>query len=80
MPMKNPNHPGDIIKRDFMEASNLTEEQLSKMTGIPQNTLHNILEGAAPVTQEIADKLENVRCSNAVLLMRIQASYDCAQS
>lgn len=79
MPMKNPVHPGVII-RDGCLGDDLTVTAAAHMLGVSRVSLSRILNGRGGVSPEMAVRLEKVGWSTADFWMRCQASYDLAQT
>ena len=70
MPMKNPPHPGRLI-RDSMETMNWTVTEFAKRLGIERHTLSQFLDGHTVISPEMALALERVGWSNADFWMRV---------
>ena len=66
--------PGETIEEEI-EFVGMTRQELSVETGIPNQTLVEILKGKTPVTQEIAVALERVLGVSASLLVNLEARY-----
>lgn len=54
MPMKNPPHPGDIIRDLYLEPLELTVTQAAAGLGVSRKTLSMLLNGHAGVSPEMA--------------------------
>ena len=78
MPMKNPSHPGKLIKADIDELG-LSIVEAAKGLGISRQQLHGVIAGRAGVTPEMAIRLEKALGSNADTWLRMQMNYDLAQ-
>lgn len=78
MLMKNPCHPGELIKADLAELG-LTIVDAAKALGISRQQLHTVIAGRAGVTPEMAVRLEKAIGSTADTWMRMQTNYDLAQ-
>lgn len=78
MPMKNPCHPGELIKADLDELS-LSIVEAAKALGISRQQLHSVIAGRAGVTPEMALRLEKAIGSTADTWLRAQMNYDLAQ-
>ena len=79
MKMYNPPHPGRALKACFDDTFTV-EEAASKM-GISVNTLLDIMEEKAPITNEIAFLLSHAMPnSNPAVWIRAQANYDAWQT
>jgi len=77
MPMKNPSHPGSLIKADIDELG-LSVMDAAKALGISRQ-LHAVIAGRAAVTPEMAIRLEKALGSTADTWLRMQMNYDLAQ-
>ena len=78
MPMKNPNHPGDII-RDWLDELGVTVTAGAKALGVTRAALSRLINLRAGVSAEMAVRLEKAIGSTAGFWLRLQLSYDLAQ-
>lgn len=78
MPMKKPNHPGDII-RDCLDELKISVTDGAKALGVTRATLSRLLNGKAGVSPEMAVRLEKALGSSAGFWLRLQLNYDLAQ-
>jgi antitoxin HigA-1 len=78
MQMKNPPHPGRIVK-DAIEELNLSIVGAAAGLGITRQQLHKIISGRSAVTPEMAVRLEKALGSTADTWLRMQMNYDLAQ-
>jgi len=76
--MKNPSHPGSLIKSDLDELG-LSVVKAAKALGISRQQLHSVIAGRAGVTPEMAVRLEKALGSTADTWLRMQMNYDLAQ-
>ena len=76
--MKNPSHPGNLIKADIDELG-LSVVEVAKALGVSRQQLHSVIAGRAGVTPEMAVRLEKALGSTADTWLRIQMNYDLAQ-
>jgi addiction module HigA family antidote len=76
--MKNPCHPGELIKADIDELG-LSLVAAAKGLGISRQQLHSIIAGRAGVTPEMAMRLEKALGSTADTWLRMQMNYDLAR-
>src|SRR5215468_10428235 len=79
MPMKNPSHPGSLIKADIDELG-LSVMDAAKALGISRQQLHAVVAGRAGVTPEMAIRLEKALGSTADTWLRMQMNYDLARA
>ena len=76
--MKNPSHPGSLIKSDIGELG-LSVVEAAKGLGVSRQQLHAVIAGRANVTPEMAVRLEKALGSTADTWLRMQMNYDLAQ-
>ena len=55
---KNPTHPGETVRIDCIEASNLTVTEAARLLGCSQAALSRVLNGHASITPEMAIAFE----------------------
>ncbi len=78
--MKNPPHPGEIIREEVIKALGLTVTDAAEILGVRRATLSDITNGKASVTAEMALRLEKAFGVSMDLLLKMQAGYDAAQA
>ena len=78
MQMKNPNHPGDII-RDCLDELGVNVTNGAKALGVTRATLSRLINRKAGVSAEMAVRLEKAIGSSAGFWLRLQLNYDLAQ-
>ena len=87
MPMRNPMHPGEMI-RDMLEAraadaalpppSSITE--MARQLGVARTTLSRLLHGRIGISPEMVLALERIGWNEADHWMRLPAACDLAQA
>ena len=80
MPMKNPPHPGRIIRQDCIEPLGLTVTGAAKLLAVTRQTLNNLVNEKSGISPDMAIRLEKIGWSNAGQWLRLQASHDLAQA
>ena len=78
MPMKNPPHPGRLIKDDI-EALGLSVAQAAEGLGVTRQQLYRIINGECAVSAEMAVRLERGLGSSAAAWLKMQMNHDLAQ-
>ncbi len=78
MPMKNPPHPGRLIK-DEIEGLGLSVAQAAKGLGVTRQQLYRVINGECGISAEMAVRLERGIGSSAATWLRMQMNYDLAQ-
>jgi antitoxin HigA-1 len=80
MPMKNPPHPGDLIRTEIIEAFGLTVTRAAEILKVRRATLSDLLHGKAALTPEMALRIEKAFGPDMNHLLRMQLAYDVAQA
>lgn len=80
MPMKNPPHPGELIRTEIIEALGLTVSKASEILGVRRATLSDLLHGKAGLTPEMALRIEKAFGPEMEHLLRMQLAYDAAKT
>jgi len=78
MPMKNPPHPGGIIK-DCIEELGLSVTHAAKVLDVTRPTLSRVINGKSAISPEMAIRLSLAFGSSAEMWLRMQTAYDLAQ-
>jgi antitoxin HigA-1 len=79
MPMKNPAHPGLLIRHDCLEPLGLTVTEGAKALGVTRQALNNVVNGKAAISPEMAVRLSKAFGSTPDTWLRLQMNYDLAQ-
>ena len=80
MPMKNPPHPGALIRTEVIEALGLNVAQAAEVLKVRRATLSDLLHGKAGLTPEMALRIEKAFGPDMDHLLRMQLAYDVAQT
>ena len=78
MEMKNPVHPGLLVK-ECLDDLGLTVAEAAAALHITRQQFHNIVAGRSGVTPEMAIRFEKAFGSTADTWLRMQVNYDLAQ-
>ncbi len=79
MPMKNPPHPGEIIREDCIAPLGLTITQAAEGLGVTRKTLSQLLNGHAGISPEMAIRLSKAFGRSPESWLALQSAYDLAQ-
>jgi addiction module HigA family antidote len=71
-----PAHPGKFMKSWLMDRRNISAEELAKGTELPEQRIHDLIAGTAPVDRPTAMKLSRVFGGTAETLYRMQYELD----
>lgn len=78
MPMKNPAHPGRLVKSD-LEYLGLSIAKAAKGLGVTRQQLYKVVNCESAISPEMAVRLEQAIGSTADTWLRMQLNYDLAQ-
>jgi addiction module HigA family antidote len=82
MPMKNPPHPGDFVRTEIIKPAGLTVTVTAAAAAlrVSRPALSSLLNGKADLSGDMALRIEKAFGVKMDTLMRMQASYDIAQT
>ncbi len=80
MSRANPRHPGESVRFDCIEATNLTIAEAAQHMHVAEDQLADICHGRAPITAEVAVRLDMAFGGTAETWLALQAAYDLAQA
>jgi addiction module HigA family antidote len=80
MPMKNPKHPGSIVRHACLEASGLSVTDAAKVLGVSRQALNNLVNEKAAISPDMAIRLTKAFGGNAETWLQMQMNYDLAQA
>ncbi len=80
MPMKNPVHPGSIVRHDCLEPLGLTVTAGAKVLDVSRQTLNNVVNGKTGISAEMALRLSKAFGSTPETWLALQTAFDLAQA
>ncbi len=80
MKMKNPPHPGRLIKHECLEPLDLNITKSAEILGVTRLTLSNLVNGKNGVSPEMAIRLSKAFGSSPEVWLGLQMDYDLAQA
>jgi addiction module HigA family antidote len=80
MPMKNPPHPGEIIRDLYLEPLGLTVTEAASGLGVTRKTLSLLLNGHAGISPEMAIRLSLAFGRSPESWLQLQMQYELAQA
>lgn len=78
MPMKNPPHPGELVRAECLEPMGLTVTHGAEILGVRRKTLSELVNGKSGVSAEMAVRLAKAFGGSARLWLDLQTAYDLA--
>ena len=76
MPLKNPPHPGEIVRYECLEPLGLTVTRAAEGLGVSRQTLSELVNGQAGVSVEMAFRLSRAFGSSPETWLGLQQSHD----
>jgi addiction module HigA family antidote len=80
MTMHNPPHPGETLLEDVVPALGVSVTEFARRLGFARETLSRIMHGHAPVSPDLAVRLERAGIGKARTWLGVQADYDVWQA
>ena len=78
--MKNPPHPGRIVRQECIEPLGLTIKDAAERLGITRQTLNNLVNGKAGISPEMSIRLSKAFGSSPEVWLGLQMEYDLAKA
>lgn len=78
--MKNPPHPGKVVRISCLEPLGLSVTEGAKVLGVSRQALSNLVNGRASLSAEMAIRLAKAFGSTTETWIRLQTAYDVAQA
>jgi len=78
MVMKNPVHPGEILREDVLTELKLSVGDAAYRLGISRVTLSRVLHGHARISPNLAVRLEQAGVGTARAWLAMQSAHDLA--
>ncbi len=78
--MKNPVHPGALVRHDCLEFFGLSVTAGARVLGVSRQALNNVVNGRAAISPEMAIRLTKAFGSTPETWLAMQMAYDLAQA
>jgi addiction module HigA family antidote len=78
--MKEPAHPGRIVRRACLEPLGLSISEGAKILGVTRQALNNVITGKSGISAEMAIRLTKAFGSTDETWLRMQLAYDLAEA
>lgn len=78
--MKNPPHPGLMLRADVLEPLGLGVTEAAQKLGMSRVALSRVVNGRAAISPDLAIRLEQAGVSTARFWMGLQSNYDLAMA
>jgi addiction module HigA family antidote len=80
MPMRDPPHPGGIVRRQCLEALDLSVTEAAKGFGITRQALSDLINGKAGISIDMSIHLSKAFGSSPETWLGLQMAYDLWQA
>jgi len=80
MHMKNPPHPGRIVRQECIEPLDLSITDAAKHLRVTRQTLNNLVNEKAGISPDMAIRLSKAFGSSPETWLGLQMDYDLAQA
>jgi antitoxin HigA-1 len=80
MAMHNPPHPGGIVRRQCLEALDLSVTEAAKGLGVTRQALSDLINGKAGISIDMAIRLSKAFGSSPETWLGLQMAYDLWQA
>ncbi|MCY4610209.1 MAG: HigA family addiction module antitoxin [Gammaproteobacteria bacterium] len=78
--LKRPNHPGEILKFEFLEPLGFSEGELAKRLGVPRTRVERLVKGVTSLTPDTAFRLARFFGSTPQFWLNMQTNHDIANA
>jgi len=78
--MKNPPHPGELLREDVIAELGLSVTETAESLGMSRVAFSRVLNGKAAISPDLAIRLERAGVSTARAWLAMQTNYNLAQA
>jgi len=72
-------HPGEILKKDFLEPMNISAYKLAKPIGVDQTRISQLIKGKRSLSADTSLRLSKFFNMSAEFWLNIQSRYDLVE-
>ena len=76
LPAFEPEHPGTILREEFLEPSRITVSEAAERLGVTRQTLHRVLSEGSAVSVDMALRLARFTATSPGFWLNLQAQHD----
>lgn len=80
MMMKNPPHPGELLREDVINELGLSVTETAARLGMSRAAFSRVINGKAAISPDLAIRLERAGVSTARAWLAMQLNYDLARA
>lgn len=78
--MHNPPHPDETLREDVLPALDISMSDMARRLGLARETLSRTLHGSAPISPDLAVRLERAGIGRARNWLAVQSDFDLWQA
>ena len=78
MAMRNPPHPGTLVREDCLKPVGLSVTNGAEVLGVTRQALNNLVNGKAGISPEMAIRLDKAFGGTAEGWLAVQSAFDLA--
>ena len=79
MKMKNPPHPGRLVRQECIQPLGITVTKAARALGVTRQALNNVVNLKSGISPEMAIRLSKAFGSSPEVWLGMQMAYDLAQ-
>jgi len=79
MKMKNPPHPGRLVRQECIQPLGITVTKAARALGVTRQALNNVVNLKSGISPEMAIRLSKAFGSSLEVWLGMQMAYDLAQ-
>ncbi len=76
--LENEVHPGEVIKRLYLEPLEIGPSAIADHLGLPRSNMEQLINGTSEITPDTALRLARAFDTTAMYWMNLQTNYDLA--
>ena len=80
MPLKDPAHPGEIVRHACLDALGMSVTAGAEALGVTRQALNNVVNGKSGISPDMAIRLSKAFGSTPETWLQMQLAYDLAQA
>jgi addiction module HigA family antidote len=73
-------HPGEILKKEFLDEIGMSQNQLAKAVGVPGNRIHAVVNATRDITADTDLRLSRFFGLSEGYFLRLQNAYDTLEA
>ncbi len=73
--LKNPVHPGEVLKHDFLDELGITQADLARACGLDRQRIERVLKGQSEVSTDTALRLARALGTTPEFWLNLQTNY-----